>query len=397
MARPLRYIVCAIAALAIVAATSGPASASRSGGATASTGQSSSTAFDGNGMWIWYVARSGGSASAIIHRARAHHVSTVFVKSGDGTGFWSVDPIYGHVQFTRGFVSALKAGGLHVCGWQYVYGARPGDEATVAAQAKKNGAECFVIDAEAQYEGGKYSQARKYMHKLRNKVGKSYPIGLAGFPYVDYHPSFPYSVFLGPGGAQFNVPQVYWKAIGVSVDTAMGHTYLWNRPYGRPIYPLGQLYQDPSRKEIIRFRKYALAEHARGVSWWDWQEATNTGWLAIGDPLSAFHHSVVKNYATLSQGGGFFDLVLWAQEHLRGAGQSAPSSGVFDAATTRAVKGFQRSNGLTVSGRIDKRTWIALLRYPVARASAARLSAASSSHSMPRAKRYEIPPPALRH
>ena len=202
---------------------------------------------------------------------------------------------------------------------------------------------------------------------------------------------------LGPGGAQFNVPQVYWKAIGYGVDTVMGHTYLWNRPYGRPIYPLGQLYQSPARSEIIRFRKYARAEGARGVSWWDWQEATNTGWKAVGDPLSAFHHGVVKDYATLSQGGGFFDLVLWAQEHLRGAGQSAPRTGVFDGATTRAVKKFQRSNGLKVNGRIDKPTWIALLRYPVARASAARLSAASNGHSMPRAKRYEIPPPALRH
>jgi len=388
MARPLRYIVCAIASVAIVAASGGVASASRTGGVTASTGRSSATAFDGSGMWIWYVNQSnGGSIPGIIARARAHKVRTVFVKSGDGTTYWP--------QFSQ-VVRPLQAGGLKVCGWQYVYGDRPGDEATVAAQAVKTGADCFVIDAEAQYEG-KYSAAIKYMRKLRSKAGKHYPIGLAGFPYVDYHPSFPYSVFLGPGGAQFNVPQVYWKAIGYGVDTVMGHTYLWNRPYGRPIYPLGQLYQDPARSEIIRFRKYARAEGARGVSWWDWQEATNTGWKAVGDPLSAFHHGVVKDYATLSQGGGFFDLVLWAQEHLRGAGQSAPRTGVFDGATTRAVKKFQRSNGLKVNGRIDKPTWIALLRYPVARASAARLSAASSGHSMPRAKRYEIPPPALRH
>src|SRR5438045_9056089 len=37
------------------------------------------SAFDQNGMWIWYVNKSsGGSTSAIIAKARAHHVKTVF-------------------------------------------------------------------------------------------------------------------------------------------------------------------------------------------------------------------------------------------------------------------------------------------------------------------------------
>lgn len=39
----------------------------------------------------------------------------------------------------------------------------------------------------------------------------------AGIGTVDYHPSFPYSVFFGPEGATVNQPQMYWKAIGTSV------------------------------------------------------------------------------------------------------------------------------------------------------------------------------------
>ena len=70
-----------------------------------------------------------------------------------------------------------------------------------------------MIDAEVEY-GGKYAAAQTYIDTLRAGVGPAYPIGLASFPYVDYHESMPYSVFLGPGGAQYNVPQVYWKAIG---------------------------------------------------------------------------------------------------------------------------------------------------------------------------------------
>src|SRR3954464_7138301 len=38
------------------------------------------TAFDGNGMWIWYVSKSnGGDLSAMVAQAKAHGISTVFV------------------------------------------------------------------------------------------------------------------------------------------------------------------------------------------------------------------------------------------------------------------------------------------------------------------------------
>ena len=46
----------------------------------------SGTAFDGQGMWIWYVSHSdGGNLAAIIAQAQAADVGTVFVKSSDGS------------------------------------------------------------------------------------------------------------------------------------------------------------------------------------------------------------------------------------------------------------------------------------------------------------------------
>src|SRR3954447_709344 len=70
------------------------------------------TAFDGSGMWIWYVSKSnGGDLDAIAAQAKAHGVGTVFVKSGDGTNYWT--------QFSPALVSTLKAAGLRVCAWQY--------------------------------------------------------------------------------------------------------------------------------------------------------------------------------------------------------------------------------------------------------------------------------------
>ncbi|MGH2886887.1 MAG: hypothetical protein ACRDPA_30045, partial [Solirubrobacteraceae bacterium] len=156
----------------------------------------------GRGMWIWYVSRSsGGTVSGILATARKYGVSTVMVKSSDGRTMWS--------QFNSSLVSSLHAGGLRVCAWQYLYGNFPKQEAQVGAEAVHDGADCLVLDAESEYEG-KYVAAQTYMTDLRKLVGQSYPVALAGFPYIDYHPGFPYSVFLGPGGAQYNSPQMYW-------------------------------------------------------------------------------------------------------------------------------------------------------------------------------------------
>ncbi len=394
---------------------------SRTGGGTPSVGPS---AFDGSGMWIWYLSRSqGGSPTRIAEQAKAHGVRTIFVKSADGTGVWS--------QFTSTAVAALKATGLKVCAWQFVYGDKPVGEAHAAAAAKDAGADCFVIDAEGAYEG-KYAQAQRYMAKLRELVGPDYPIGLTSFPYVDYHPGLPYSVFLAPGNATFNLPQVYWKTIGDSVDASLAHTYEWNSPYETAIFPLGQTYDRPPAKDIRRFRQLSGAYGARGVSWWVWQYASASDWNALGASLAPVAQPDTL-WPTLAAGkggkvGSRGDLVVWAQEHLAGAGQSVSIDGAYGSGTARAVRAFQTDAGLPVTGRVDADTWPALLKATpqqvdwVAQAKAAarraraaarrgRARAASvaagARHGLPRgangpssaglpAKRYEIPPGPLR-
>ena len=316
--------------------------------------QVSKSPLDGTGMWIWYVSRSsGGTPGGIILQARRYGIRTVYIKSSDGPTWWS--------QFSPDIVSALKAGGLRVCAWQFVYGSRPTDEAALGVRAAQTGADCLVIDAESAYEG-KYAQAQSYIAALRGKLGPDYAIALAGFPYVDYHPSFPYSVFLAPGAAQYNVPQVYWKAIGTTVDRALAHTYTWNGVYQRRIYPLGQLYDKPNPADVKRFRQLASAYGATGVSWWSWQAASRTGWAAINSLLPVVAALPTPAYPTLARGSRG-DVVVWAQEHLLAAGQPVKVKGVYDASTEQAARTFQTVSGLPVTGQIDLATWPALLRY----------------------------------
>jgi hypothetical protein len=359
-----------------------------------------SNPLNGRGMWIWYVSLANhGNVSSIISQAKAYGISTLIIKSGDGTSYWS--------QFSSQLVSTLHHSGLHVCGWQFVYGTNPVGEANTGAAAARAGADCLMIDAEGQYEG-KYVQAQSYIRQLRAKVGPSYPLALAGLPYVDFHPGFPYSVFLGPGAAQYNAPQMYWRDIGTSVDGVYSHTYSFNRLYQRSIFPLGEAVADPpasapSARDIRRFRQDSRPYGATGVSWWMWQGLSATAWHAISQPLGGPPGSFTPNtaYATISSGDQG-DVVVWAQEHLVSAGQRIPVDGGFGPKTKAAVQRFQTAHGLTADGVIGPLTWTALLRYRPAHVTwvsgnRALTSTASGyvqhvpkSASLP-AKRYEIP------
>jgi len=309
----------------------------------------------GRGMWIWYISRSaGGTLSSIVSTARQYGISTLIIKSSDGPTMWS--------QFNPSVVSALHAAGLRVCAWQYVYGNHPLLEAGAAAQAVRDGANCLVIDAESEYQG-KYVAAQSYITQLRKLIGQSYPVALAGFPYVDYHPGFPYSVFLGPGGAQYNSPQMYWMDIGTSVTAVYAHTYAYNGVYERAIDPLGQVYQNPPLGQLIRFRQLSRTYGAAGVSWWDWQEASPTGWKGIS--IGAGNLTGVTATATtpILRLHSLGDLVVWAQEHLATAGYTIPIDGDYGPTTQTAVETFQTAHGLTVDGILGPATWAALLRY----------------------------------
>jgi len=395
-------IVLASAALAVGLAA-GPLSGgalSQSAGSTPSTpaeGQGKNP-LAGDGMWIWYLSHSShGKLGAIAKKARANGIETVLIKSGDGTGYWN--------QFSSSVVSRLHAKGLNVCAWQFIYGRKPGKEAKIGAAAVAHGADCLVLDVESQYEGH-YPQASYFMSSLRSRIGPDYPVGLASFPYVDYHPALPFSVFLGPGGAQYNVPQLYWKDIGTTVDTGYIHTWVWNRIYQRPILPLGQVYNSPKAGQIKRFRALAMAHGFEGVSWWSWQSAGKRQWQALRAPVAPASATPYPSYPFLRVGSKG-DFVAWAQQLLAGAGMTVPITGYYQGSTQSAVLAFQAANGLPQTGNLDVPTWTVLAqqqavpvtwtkRGAVASRSGGRLTLPTPRSAKLPSVRDEIPPAAKR-
>jgi hypothetical protein len=400
LAATFTFFVFAMALLAYMP-TAACASSDESGGVTEAPidAPSGASPFDRQGMWIWYVSRSeSGSIPGLVARARQVGVGTVYVKAGDGGGVWS--------QFSPSLIEGMHRGGIDVCAWQFVYGERPLAEARVGAAAVRRGADCLVIDAEAEYEG-RYAAAERYIRALRARIGQGFPLSLAGFPYVDYHPAFPYSVFFGPEGATYNQPQMYWKAIGTSVRTVFEHTYLFNRLWGHPVYPIGQTYEGPGRASVLRFRRFAESYGGLAPSWWDWQETSRPTWNALAAPIRPLTNYRPVVSQPLLKRGSRGDLVVWAQEHLVGADSpNLPVTGVFGKQTTSAVRAFQLSRGLPVDGAIGTTTWDALLEVdPVRPRWAARRARASSGAGAGRAlptarprsaslaaKSYEIDP-----
>src|SRR5439155_19611770 len=115
---------------------------------------------------------------ALAARARAAGVDTLIIKGANGTQRWP--------QFSDAVVRALRAQGLNVCAYHFLYGRRPAAEAALSAQVVAAGADCLVVDVEGQY-AGRYRAAQTYLARLRAAVGPDYPLGFTSLPYVSWH------------------------------------------------------------------------------------------------------------------------------------------------------------------------------------------------------------------
>ncbi len=302
-------------------------------------------------LWIAKVPEGAGAAQ-LAAQAGGAGVRTLFIKAGEGSG--------AEAQFTPALVSGLRAAGLSVCAWTFVYGTNPRAEAAVAAGAAAAGAQCLVVDAESQYDG-RYGAAQIFTRALRARVGGHFQIGLAGEAEVLAHPRFPYSVFLGPGAFNVDEPQIYWRDFGVGVDAAFAASIPANAIYDRPIAPVGQLYGSPAPAEVARFRALAVAYGCPGTSFFDLDSATPELLAALLEPPPT-PLARIRAAAPTVRAGADGDEVVWAQELLNAAGAHLPVGGFFGAATARALARFQARHHLTPNGVLGAATWRALQR-----------------------------------
>ena len=232
---------------------------------------------EGKGFFTWKIPNcEQGDAAQIAKRAKEAGLSHMLLKIADGTmiynGNWG-DP----KDYTSPVVSALRASGIKVWGWHYIYGDNPIGEANVAItrirQYKLDG---YVIDVEKEYkDSGKKAAAKKFMNQVRAAC-PDLTIALSSYRYPSLHPQIPWTEFLEQ--CDLNMPQVYWmKAHNPGDQLTRSVMELRAKTPSRPIVPTGAAFREfgwkPTDAEVLEFCKKAKELNLSAVNFWEWSDA----------------------------------------------------------------------------------------------------------------------------
>jgi hypothetical protein len=226
----------------------------------------------GKGFFTWILSNcEGGDPASIVAAAQAAGLSHVFVKIADGVKAFGVDA--SGFDFTAPVVQALRAAGIAVWGWHYVYGNDPSAEANIAIQcAQSLGLDGYVVNAEDEYkQPGKDAAARQFMSAVRGAL--TVPIALSSYRFPNYHAALPWSVFLER--CDYHMPQVYWE----QAHNAAGQLRESKRqcdalPNAKPYIATGPTYGvtgwEPTPTEISEFLSTTRALGIPAVNFFDW-------------------------------------------------------------------------------------------------------------------------------
>ncbi len=242
-------------------------------------------ALTGKGFMIWKVRDcEGGSPSLIKNVALSAKFTNVLIKIADGTNAYN---IVNGVDQAAPVVSTLKAAGIKVWGWHYIYGSDPAGEAAIAISRVKNlGLNGYIIDAECEFEAsGMSTRASTFMTKLRAGL-PSTQVALSSFRFPSYHSTFPWSAFLSK--CNYNMPQVYWQAAHNPEDQLRKcvKEFAGLSP-SLPVIPTGPVYKygdwQPTPQDIVEFLNTAQTLKLSSANFftWDYRSILSSLWDVI--------------------------------------------------------------------------------------------------------------------
>jgi hypothetical protein len=230
----------------------------------------------GKGFFIWEIKNcEGGDSAKIAAAAKAAGLSWVAIKIADGYAKSNYDKDRA-LDLVPPVVTALKAQGLKVLGWQYVYGFVPAAEArAVIAPIKTLGLDGFIVDAEAEYEKqGMASAAKTYMGLLRSAFPRLL-IALCSYRFPGLHKTIPWEEFLSQ--CNLNMPQMYWeKAHNPTAQLNECVEQFRGLKTKIDILPVGPTYKNagwqPTAADILGFQTAAANLGLKGTGYFSWDE-----------------------------------------------------------------------------------------------------------------------------
>ena len=197
----------------------------------------------------------------------ASGIGTVYVKAGDGGDVWS--------QFSRVARRALcTRGGLDVCAWQFVYG----DDPVGRGQGRRRGGGQGRRLPGDRRRGRLRGQVRlrRPLHPRAASADRRRPSRSPSPPSLTStttrrSPTRSSSARAAPPTTS---RRCTGRRSGPRSRGVYEHTYLYNRLWDHPIYPLGQTYEAPGTSSLKLFRRFAASYGGLQPSWWDWQETS---------------------------------------------------------------------------------------------------------------------------
>lgn len=231
-------------------------------------------ALQGKGFFIWQIPRvEGGVASEIARLAQEAGLTHVLIKIADGTSSYNVDLDTG-VDLVPAVAQALRARGIQVGGWHWVYGYDPVREADIAIRRTLElGLDIYVVNAESPYkEPGKAIAATIFMDRLRAGL-PTLPVALSSYRYPSLHPQFPWEEFLEK--CDISMPQVYWLLNhnpGEQLVRSL-REYQAITPF-RTFIPTGAAFTQsgwsPTPDDIVEFLDTARSLNLQAANFYEW-------------------------------------------------------------------------------------------------------------------------------
>jgi hypothetical protein len=227
---------------------------------------------NGTFLFIWKANRlDNRDVNGMIQQAKQLGVTGVIIKFANGSLAGDANS-QGYMDQFKKYVGPFKNAGFKVGGWIYQYLTDVDGEVDACSQAIQAGADFIVLDAEDDvYNKG--DQVAQFGKELRAKY-PTIPVGLSSFAFPDLHAAVPFDQY-----NQFiNVmmPQIYWADMQRPVDSTFASSIAAYKRYGKPIAPTGQLYSTAQPADITKFVSLAQQANLSSVSWWDWDEATDS-------------------------------------------------------------------------------------------------------------------------
>jgi hypothetical protein len=242
----------------------------------------------GKGMWIWQWNKTdGGSAAAVVARAEAAGLHTLWVRVGDTrNGFYGAGIL-------AALVPAAHARKIAVVAWGFPHLYDPMVDADWTAQVLAwrgpggEAVDAFSPDLEMPSEGTAVTAKRLAVYLgLVRAAATDRPVVATVYPPTDvWWASYPYATVGAYSDA--TAPMEYWGCREPGYAATEGVRRL--AAFG-PVLPIGQAYDmapdgghrgPPSRPETLRFLDVARRAGALGVTFWDWQEIGAEQWGAL--------------------------------------------------------------------------------------------------------------------